>query len=132
SSDVCSSDLSAKWAQVDSLETLLGFDEFEYPSSVSSESTWAHFAEAIATIMVMPSAPAERRVSRPTSRNRPPKNSTPETKGASSCGKGTPQPMKFSVTCGRLCNFPQPLHRNTQPTVTRANSGASQPRCPAT
>src|SRR6267378_4377229 len=39
--------------------------------------------------------------------------------------------MKFSVTCGRAVSLPQPLHRKTQPTVMRANKGASQARYPA-
>ena len=40
--------------------------------------------------------------------------------------------MKFSVTIGRLWSLPQPLQRKTQPTVMRANNGASQVRCRAT
>src|SRR5271168_4066624 len=102
------------------------------PSSVSSESTSAHLAARMATIMVTPSAPAEMRVNSPSSRNMPPKNSMPEVSGVKKCGKGIPQPMKFSVTCGRLLSLPQPLNRKTQPTVIRANSGASHMRCLAT
>src|ERR1700722_20623354 len=52
------------------------------PSKVSRESTWSHLAEMIATIIVTPKAPAEMRVKRPSKRKIPPKNSTPETKGA--------------------------------------------------
>src|SRR3984885_12073804 len=76
--------------------------------------------------MVTPSAPAEMRVNNPSSRNRPPKNSIPEVNGVKKCGKGIPQPTKFSVTCGKLLSLPQPLNRNTQPTVIRAKKGASQ------
>jgi hypothetical protein len=72
------------------------------PSSVSSESTSPHFGERIATIIVIPSASAEMRVRKPSSGKSPPKNSTPETNGVSTCGSGIPQEMKFSVTCGRL------------------------------
>jgi len=82
----------------------------------------------MATIMVTPSAPALMRVRMPSSRNNPPKNSTPETNGVSTWGNGIPQPMKFSVTCGRLWSFPQPLSRNTHPTTMRATSGASHCR----
>ena len=39
------------------------------------------------------------------------------------------QPAKFSMTAGKLCSFPHPLHKNTQPTTMRANSGASQSMC---
>src|ERR1700732_3999664 len=102
------------------------------PSKVSNESTSAHFAERMATIMVTPKAPADTRVSNPSSRNSPPKNSIPQVSGVKKCGNGIPQPMKFSVTCGRLLSLPQPLQRNTQPTVIRENSGASHARCTAT
>src|SRR3984885_13187425 len=102
------------------------------PSSVSSESTSPHLAARMATIMVTPKAPAEIRVSNPSNRNRPPKNSIPEVSGVKKPGNGIPQPMKFSVTCGKLLSLPQPLQRNTQPTVIRANSGASHRRWAAT
>src|SRR5258708_15094405 len=102
------------------------------PSRLSSESTSPHLAALIATIMVTPNAPAEMRVNRPSRRKRPPTNSMPDVSGVKKCGKGIPQPMKFSVTCGRLLSLPQPLNMNTQPTVIRANSGASHARCLAT
>ena len=62
----------------------------------------------------------------------PPKNSTPETKGASSWGAGMPQFTKFSVTSGRCVSLPQPVHRNTQPVTMRAKSGPSHTRWRAT
>src|ERR1700688_2543302 len=85
----------------------------------------------MATIMVTPKAPAEIRVICPRSNKMPPKNSTPETNGVRICGKGIPHETKFSVVAGRLLSFPQPLHKNTQPTTMRANSGASHARCRA-
>src|SRR3954466_781044 len=85
------------------------------PRSVSSESTSPHFADLMATIITTPSAPADMRVSKPSNKNKPPKNSMPEVSGVRKCGKGMPQLMKFSVICGRLLSLPQPLNRNTQP-----------------
>src|SRR5271163_1315559 len=105
------------------------YSDSSNPTKVRTESTWSHLAEAIATIMVTPSAPAEIRVRKPIKRNIPPKNSTPETKGARISGAGICQPTKFSVMAGKLCNFPQPLHKNSQPTMNRAKSGASHSRC---
>jgi hypothetical protein len=85
----------------------------------------------MATIIVTPNAPAEIRVSRPSSRNKPPKNSTPDTNGVRMCGNGIPHDTKFSVMAGKLLSFPQPLHRNTQPTTMRAKRGASHSMCRA-
>src|SRR6202790_2090625 len=102
------------------------------PSRVSSESTSLHLAALMATIIVTPKAPADIRVNKPNSRNSPPKNSIPDVRGVKKCGKGIPQPTKFSVTCERLLSLPQPLKRNTQPTVIRANRGASHIKCWAT
>ena len=72
------------------------------PAAFPANPHRAHLAEAMATIMVTPSAPALMRVSSPSSRNRPPKNSTPDTNGVSRCGNGNAQPMKFWVTCGQV------------------------------
>jgi len=47
------------------------------PSTVSSESASPHFAARMATIIVIPSAPAETRVNRPSNRNKPPKKLNP-------------------------------------------------------
>ena len=90
------------------------------------QSTSANFAEMIATTMTTTSGAAAIRVSRPMSSRRPAKNSTPETNGVNSSGKGMPQPLKLSVTWGRALSLPQPLHRKTQPTTIRATRGGSQ------
>jgi len=101
------------------------------PRRVSSESTSPHFAARMATIIVTPSAPADMRVRKPASRKRPPKNSIPAVTGVKTWGKGMPQPINFSVISGKALSLPQPLQRNTQPTVIRAKSGASHAKCRA-
>src|SRR5688572_19979761 len=102
------------------------------PRKVSNESTSGPWTAAMATIMTTPRAPAEILVMSPASSSMPPKNSTPDAKGASSCGAGMPQSSKFCVTSGRCVSLPQPVQMNTQPVTMRANSGPSHSRCRAT
>ncbi len=72
------------------------------------------------------------RVSRPSSRSRPPTNSMPEANGVRISGAGMPHSRKFSIMRGRKLSFCQPVHRNTQPTTMRMASGGSQVKQPAT
>ena len=102
------------------------------PSRVSSESTAAHFAEAIATTMMIIIGTAMKRVSNPAISSSPPANSMPDTKGARTSGAGMPQSRKFSIIRGRMCSLVQPDHRNTQPTTMRTASGPAQVKWPAT